>query len=90
MKDCCQFEYQEDIQILYILYIQKNAKVLFAETLLFSYLFLYRSWNNTASYKRQQRNRLYVCIYFHQNTILIIVAVVFILFEKIMTCETVL
>lgn len=26
---------------------------------------------------------------FHQNTILIIVAVVFILFEKIMTCETV-
>ena len=36
----------------------------------------------------QQRNRLYVCIYFHQNTILIIVAVVFILFEKIMTCET--
>lgn len=40
--------------------------------------------------KAPQRNRLYVCIYFHQNTILIIVAVVFILFEKIMTCETVL
>lgn len=40
--------------------------------------------------KAPQRNRLYVCIYFHQNTILIIVAVVFILFEKIMTRETVL
>lgn len=38
--------------------------------------------------KTQQRNRLYVCIYFHQNTILIIVAVVFILFEKVMTRET--